>query len=183
MGWRESGSNAHFSFIGFVFHALIRFLQLVLALAVIGLYGQYLNNARIQNKYADPNFVYAVVTASLAAVTAVVYLIPFLKTSRFFGWDLVILSVLKGTLHPVYHLVPTANVCTPSILWVGVFGVFGRLFIHEDPEGDSGIQQMKNAVWVDLVNMLLWLITAVYGAVMFFTHRRGQSLHTGRATV
>jgi len=41
---------------------------------------------------------------------------------------------------------------------------------------------MKNAVWVDLANMLLWLVTAVYGGIMFFMQRR-RSLHTGRAKV
>jgi hypothetical protein len=44
---------------------------------------------------------------------------------------------------------------------------------------------MKNAVWVDLANMLLWFITAVWGTVAFFLHRRsgGRTLHTGRAKV
>lgn len=42
---------------------------------------------------------------------------------------------------------------------------------------------MKNAVWVDLVNMLLWLVTAVMGVVVFFMMRGNRSLHTGRAAV
>lgn len=71
----------------------------------------------------------------------------------------------------------------PSILWVAVFGVFGRLYIHADPKGASGVQRMKNAVWIDLVNMLLWFISAIYGAVLFFRLRGHKSLHTGRATV
>lgn len=70
-----------------------------------------------------------------------------------------------------------------SILWTAVFGIFGKLFIHEDPEGDSDIQRAKNAVWVDLINMLLWLVTAVAGGLMFFRNRGGKSLHTGRANV
>ena len=41
---------------------------------------------------------------------------------------------------------------------------------------------MKNAVWVDLVNMLLWLLTAIIGVVMFFM-RNKRTLHTGRATI
>jgi hypothetical protein len=57
------------------------------------------------------------------------------------------------------------------------------MYIKEDAEGDAGVQRMKNAVWVDLANMLLWLITAAYGAVLFFRNRRGRTLHTGRATV
>lgn len=57
------------------------------------------------------------------------------------------------------------------------------MYIKENPEGDAGIQRMKNAVWVDLANALLWLISAVYGTVLFFFGRQKRSLHTGRATV
>ena len=76
-----------------------------------------------------------------------------------------------------------ANILPLSILWVACFGLFAKIFLNADPKGDGAIQAMKNAVWVDLVNMLLWFISACYGAVMFFTHREGRSLHTGRATV
>ena len=41
-----------------------------------------------------------------------------------------------------------------SIMFTALFGVFGKMFINENPEGDSGIQQMKNAVWVDLGKMI-----------------------------
>ena len=58
------------------------------------------------------------------------------------------------------------------------------MYIKEDPEGDSGVQRMKNAVWVDLTNMLLWFISAVYLTFLFLRFRRGgRSLHTGRANV
>ena len=70
-----------------------------------------------------------------------------------------------------------------SILWAAVFGIFGKMFIHEKPEGNSGIKRMKNAVWIDLINMLLWFFTAIFAAVWFFFLRGGRSLHTGRATV
>ena len=69
------------------------------------------------------------------------------------------------------------------ILWTAVFGVFGKMYIHANAQGDSGIIRMKHAVWVDLINMLLWLVTAVMGVVLFFTMREGRSLHTGRAKV
>lgn len=42
---------------------------------------------------------------------------------------------------------------------------------------------MKHAVWVDLVNMLLWLVTATYATVIWFRNRQGRTLHTGRAKV
>ncbi|KAL8940942.1 MAG: hypothetical protein Q9211_002036 [Gyalolechia sp. 1 TL-2023] len=69
------------------------------------------------------------------------------------------------------------------ILFTALFGLFGNMYIHEDAEGDGGIKRMKRAVWIDLINMLLWLVTAVYGMVRFFFFRGGRSLHTGRATV
>ena len=71
-----------------------------------------------------------------------------------------------------------------SILWVAAFGVFGNLYIKmKNPLDNADIQRMKNAVWIDLVNMLLWLISAIYGMILFFMYRRHSSLHTGRARV
>ena len=70
-----------------------------------------------------------------------------------------------------------------SILWAAVFGIFGKMYIHENPEGNRGIGRMKNAVWIDLINMLLWFFSSIFAAVWFFFLRGGKSLHTGRATV
>lgn len=69
-----------------------------------------------------------------------------------------------------------------SILWVAVFGVFGKLYVDEEPDR-LGIQRMRNAVWIDLINMLLWFISIVYSLTMFIQNRRHRTLHTGRATV
>jgi hypothetical protein len=88
---------------------------------------------------------------------------------------------------PFYSLLKAKQTKTKpsffSILWIAVFGVFAKLFIHENPEGDSGIQKMKNAVWVDLVNAILWLLSAAHNFLIWLTHRGGRSLHTGRAAV
>lgn len=73
-----------------------------------------------------------------------------------------------------------------SVLWAAVFGLLGGIFIRAEPQplgGARHLQREKNAVWVDLVNMLLWFVTAVYGAVLFFMYRRARTLHTGRAAV
>lgn len=109
--------------------------------------------------------VYATVVGSLSAVTALVYIIVLLLSSNLsvallFAWDLILF-----------------------ILWAAVFGIFGKLYIGTKVEMEPGIQRMKNAVWVDLVNMLLWFTSAVWGLVMVFSERRGggRSLHTGRA--
>jgi len=102
-----------------------------------------------------------VVTGSLSAVTAILYMIPFMSRVPFaFVWD----SIL-------------------FILWIALFGVFGSMYIKENAEGDAGVQRMKNAVWVDLTNALLWLISAVGMCMYWIKHRNNRSQFTGRATV
>jgi hypothetical protein len=152
-------------------HSVYRFIQLILALAVVGLYAPDLNKANKQGKYSDGKWVssspphlspisitniifllqvYAVVTASLSSVTALVYMIPFIfKIPFLFVWDTILF-----------------------ILWIALFGLFGNMYIKEDAEGNAGIKRMKNAVWVDLVNALLWLISAIGMFVVWWRHNR-----------
>ena len=70
-----------------------------------------------------------------------------------------------------------------SILWVAVFGLFGKIYMHADAAGNGDVQRMKNAVWIDLINMLLWFVSALYSTVLFFRFRGHRSLYTGRAAV
>ncbi|KAL9020866.1 MAG: hypothetical protein Q9185_001937 [Variospora sp. 1 TL-2023] len=128
---------------------VLRFLQFVFAITVIGLYAQYLRRANNDDAYSDSKWGYATAVGTIGAVSSLVLIWPALSI----------------------------------ILFTALFGLFGNMYIHENPEGDGGVKRMKNAVWIDLINMLLWLVTAVYGMVMFFFFRRGKSLHTGRATV
>ncbi|CZR70189.1 uncharacterized protein PAC_20090 [Phialocephala subalpina] len=147
--------------IGYIAHSIFRFIQLVLALTVCGLYGVDLHKANKEHKYSDGKWVYAEVTASLSAFLALLYLIPFVSRVPFaFVADTILF-----------------------ILWIALFGLFGNMYIKEHAEGDSGVQRMKNAVWVDLVNALLWLISAVGMVIYFFKHRNNKTRWTGRATV
>lgn len=50
---------------------MLRLLQLVLACAVIGLYGQYLRAATKANEKADGRWIWAVIVGGLSALTAV----------------------------------------------------------------------------------------------------------------
>jgi uncharacterized membrane protein YphA (DoxX/SURF4 family) len=103
--------------------------------------------------------VFAVVVGALSAFTSILYLIPFiLRFAAVPAWSLVIL-----------------------ILWIALFGLFGNMYIHENPEGDSGITRMKNAVWVDLANLILWFFGTVAGAAYWWAHRERNSRFTGRA--
>jgi len=72
-----------------------------------------------------------------------------------------------------------------SILWTALFGLFGSIYIHAHPTPkQSGQIRMKHAVWIDLINMLLWLISAAYATVIYVRARGGgRTLHTGRGKV
>jgi hypothetical protein len=55
MGIRDRGSS-RFSITGII-NLVLRFLQMVFALAVVGLYAQDLNKARKEHKYSDGKWV------------------------------------------------------------------------------------------------------------------------------
>lgn len=144
--------------IGAAARLVLRFFQFVLGITIIGLYAQDLDRARKQGKYVDSKWVWSVVCGSLGSIVSLIFMLPLLKAWFFFFVDAFIF-----------------------ICYLVAFGIFGKLFIGEDPEGNSGIQRMKNAVWVLLTNTLLWFITAVYGAVIFWKVRKARTTHTGRA--
>jgi hypothetical protein len=146
---------------GALVRLVLRFFQFVLALTVAGLYGVDLHHANKAHAYTDGKWVFAEVVAGLAAFTCLVYAVPFFKSYWAFGWDWILF-----------------------ILWTTLFGIFGKIFIpaHPTPK-QSGQIRMKHAVWVDLTNMLLWFITAIYATIIFFRNRQGRTLHTGRAKV
>jgi len=77
-----------------------------------------------------------------------------------------------------------ADIFAYSILWTALFGTFGSIYIKSHPTPkQTGQIRMKHAVWVDLANMILWLITATYATIIWVRHRQGRTLHTGRAKV
>ncbi|KAI0021420.1 hypothetical protein F4780DRAFT_289302 [Xylariomycetidae sp. FL0641] len=145
--------------LSYLLFSVLHFFQFVLSLTVIGLYGTDLNHAHQKGKYTDGKWVYAVVVGSLSAVTALLYLVPFiLRFAAVTVWSFIMF-----------------------VLWIALFGVFGSMYIHEDPEGIDGVQRMKNAVWVDLAAALLWLIHTIGSAAYWWTHRERHSRFTGRA--
>lgn len=147
--------------ISYLAFSAIHIVQFALAITVCGLYGVDLHRAAQAGKYQDSKWVYAEVVGGLSAFTAILYLVPFiLRFWLVWAWNLVLF-----------------------ILWIALFGVFGKMYIHEDAEGDSGVQRMKNAVWVDLANALLWLITFLGALGYWWRHRERHTRFTGRATV
>lgn len=147
--------------VGALIRLVLRFFQFILAITVIGLYAVDLRKADKMDKYTDGKWVYAVVVGVLSVITVLVYAIPFIKSHWAFGWDWLLF-----------------------ILWTALFGIFGSLWIKEKPTPEQHSHtRMKNAVWVDLVNMLLWLVTAVYSTISWWRNRSTRTLHTGRGKV
>lgn len=147
--------------ISYILFSALHFFQFVLALVVCGLYGVDLDRARKAGVYSDGKWVYAEVVGALSALTALLYSVPF---------------ILRFAAVPAWSFVL-------FILWTALFGLFGSMYINEDPEGNGDIKRMKNAVWVDLANMLLWFIHTVGAAAYWWFHRERHSRFTGRAKV
>ncbi|KAK3182169.1 hypothetical protein K4F52_006538 [Lecanicillium sp. MT-2017a] len=149
--------------VGYMAFSAIHVILFALSLAVCGLYGTDVQRGNEEDVHVNSKWVYAVVVGSLSAVTCVVYFIP-------------IVFHAIGIAAPIWNFIL-------FILWITLFGVFGKLFIKEDPEGDGGIKRMKNAVWVDLVGALLWLATFVASLGYWWKHRDVRTRFTGRAHV
>ncbi|KAG6361458.1 hypothetical protein INS49_009685 [Diaporthe citri] len=136
---------------------VVRGLQFVLGLVIVGLYGHRVDKQhRAEGTSPSPEWVFGLVVAGLSCVTAVAFAVaaPFgavsnrFKTARLFSWDL-----------------------TLFLLWIVVFGIFAGIFLHRDNDDSykgSSTAVEKGAVWVDLVNAILWLVSGVYGFVKTF---------------
>ncbi|KAI1819681.1 hypothetical protein F4861DRAFT_526120 [Xylaria intraflava] len=142
--------------------AILHVAQFILAVTVIGLYSTDLSHAQSKkNKkmHVDGKWVYAVVVASLSGLTSLLYLIPF---------------ILRFAIVPIWSFIL-------FVLWIALFGLFGNLYINMDAKGNGDVQRMKNAVWVDLANALLWFIGASLTAAYWWFHRQRETRFTGRA--
>ncbi|KAK3311522.1 uncharacterized protein B0T15DRAFT_78855 [Chaetomium strumarium] len=145
----------------YLFFTLLHFFQFALAITVCALYGINLDRARKAGAHADGRWVYAEVVGGLSALTAILYCIPFiLRFALVWAWNLILF-----------------------ILWIALFGVFGRLYIHEDAGGNGDVQRMKNAVWVVLTSAILWLIGVLAHFIYWWGHRERRSRFTSRAKV
>ena len=91
MAFKFGGSSSSTSSTSFIINAVLRFIQFVFAIAVIGLYGTDISNARKGHEHQDSRWIYAEVVAALSALTCLVYMIPAFKSYIAFGWDLILL--------------------------------------------------------------------------------------------
>ncbi|KAL2135026.1 hypothetical protein VTI74DRAFT_10063 [Chaetomium olivicolor] len=147
--------------LGYLLFSLLHFSQFVLAITVCALYGIDLDRARRAGVHADGKWVYAEVVGGLSALTAILYFVPYiLRFALVWAWNLVLF-----------------------ILWIALFGLFGRMYIHEDPEGNGDIQRMKNAVWIVLTSAILWLIGVLAHFIYWWGHRERRTRFTNRAKI
>ncbi|KAJ2977421.1 hypothetical protein NQ176_g4381 [Zarea fungicola] len=145
---------------------VVRTLQFILAIMACGFYGHRVDADRQSHKGFAPEWIFAILVAGLSAVTAIAFVVAasagiipiigsrlkLLKTYRAFAWD-----------------------ATLFIAWLVVFGIFAAIFLrrkNDDPYKGASVGTMKTAVWVDLVNAILWLVSAAYGCVKTFLGRK-----------
>ena len=67
------------------------------------------------------------------------------------------------------------------LIWMIVFGIFGKMYLPEHPEGDLDIVRMKHACWVDLVNLLLWAATMIWSGLRWWQGRIRKSKEEGES--
>ncbi|EED17507.1 conserved hypothetical protein [Talaromyces stipitatus ATCC 10500] len=138
-------------------NAFLRFLQFIFALTVAGLYGKDLQHACDKDVYLDAKWVYAEVVAALAAFTAAMDLMTWCFVPR----------VVRRAVDPYQslHLPFLLWEVFICLIWLVLFGVFAKMYLSEDPEGDGAIERMRHATWIDLVNLLLWVVTMVWSGM------------------
>lgn len=130
---------------GLISRAALRTFQFILAIVVAGLYGVDLAHATKTNNTAPTEWVFAEFVAAVSAITCIVHCFVTVVHVAWSAWD--------GVLF---------------VLWLAQVGVFATLYssgvkskYYEN--ATLSIPRMRAAVWVDLVNMLLWFATFVLG--------------------
>ncbi|KAJ5381682.1 uncharacterized protein N7496_004110 [Penicillium cataractarum] len=166
----------------------VRFLQFVFGLTVIGVYGKDVRHDHDDGHTWNAKWVFAMITAFLATSTAAVHMIlPFLMRRVTYRPNL----KLK-----LPQFVWEFILC---VLWLTLFGIFGKMYIGVYPSesndsgkrdtdtttsssssssSDSGlgdaskINRMRHAVWIDLVNLVMWVVTASWVLLRWLKSRR-----------
>lgn len=145
--------------VGVILRTAFRVIQLIIALVIAGIYGEDLRKAHDASEPADSRWVFAEVVAGLSIITAIVYLVPMVRSVKFFAWDAVLLYVLSSPASKLLWLIYSFQ--TNSLFWLILFGIYGKLYIHEDCEGIGACKRMKTAVWFDMLGMIFWFFSAV----------------------
>jgi hypothetical protein len=134
-------------FVGILlFRCALRILQFVFAIVVAALYGVDLGHATTLQAHAEPSWIYAEVVACLSVLTCSIDCFVTVKWVAWTAWDWLL--------------------CT---LWAAQSGVFASIYLAASPKhreeysSTTSVTRMKVGVWINLVNVVLWLVTAVMG--------------------
>jgi hypothetical protein len=124
---------------------VLRLLQCIFAVVIAVLYGLDLSQATEDNARADASWVYAELVAGVSIIICIMQL--FFMTAVWY-WGLLDALV--------------------SVLWLAQFGVFASIYLGA--EGDKEFvpasrSRMQAAVWVNLISLLLWSATTLYGII------------------
>ncbi|KAK0389989.1 hypothetical protein NLU13_3562 [Sarocladium strictum] len=142
---------------------VFRCLQFLFAIIAVGFYGNRVDADRKERDGFSPEWMYAMIVGGASAVTAVLFVaaatlgaLPYIGSR---------LKMLK-----VYRAFPCDLIL--FVAWIVVFGIFAGIFLHRDDDDGSykgsKTGPMKVAVWIDLVNAVLWLISGTYGGLKTF---------------
>lgn len=175
--------------LGSMFTSGLRFLQFALGLAVIGLYGKDVHHDHEAKHTWHAKWLFALITGFLATATAAVHLIVPFCVRR------VKYAPRSGLRLPqfVWEFV----LC---VLWLTLFGIFGKMYIGVYPTSNSAanaskkdssstaglgdaskIDRMRNAVWVDVANLALWVFTASWVLLRWLKSRHAATGAAGDA--
>ncbi|KAJ5804170.1 uncharacterized protein N7518_000473 [Penicillium psychrosexuale] len=166
--------------LAFMFFSTLRFLQFVFGLTVIGLYGKDVHHDHSEKHTWHAKWAYALITAFLATVTAAIHLImPFImrKAKRGAG---------AGSDSTMLLLPQFVWEFVVSVLWLALFGIFGKMYIGVHPVVSGGktdaatsalgdaskINRMRHAVWVDIINLAFWVMTTSWVLLRWLKSRR-----------
>ncbi|KAI9923971.1 hypothetical protein ASPWEDRAFT_34696 [Aspergillus wentii DTO 134E9] len=135
------------------FSTVLRALQAIFAFVTMALYGIDLQHASAVHNRADSSWIYAEMVACISVVICIAHCIFTPKRGVWFIFDFVMV-----------------------VLWAAQSGLFGIMYIgnHESDDKDFtlSVQRMKAAAGINLVNMVLWCIAAVYGIVCVCSCKR-----------
>ncbi|KAK5166515.1 uncharacterized protein LTR77_008058 [Saxophila tyrrhenica] len=143
---------------------ILLLLKVVFAVVVTALYGIDLHRATETSKRAQASWIFAEVVAALSMLTCAFHCVIKLKSMAWVFWNFVLF-----------------------IFWTSLFGFFASLYLsptksNEEYSLTSSVDRMLAAVWIDLVNMLLWLVTFVQGVAWCCTGLRRSKETEGQAS-
>ncbi|KAE8386201.1 hypothetical protein BDV23DRAFT_187498 [Aspergillus alliaceus] len=129
---------------GLITRSTLRTLQFTFAVIISALYGVDLANATKTNTHASSEWIYAEFVAAVSALTCIIHCFVTVIHVAWSAWDAVLF-----------------------VLWLAQVGRLGSIYVSdvqgEYEDATMSITRMRVAVWIGLVNMVLWLGTTVLG--------------------